>query len=293
LTASGNGLHNELMHKGQALVVVLLVMAVVATVGLSVISRSVTEVTQSTVQEESARALDAAEVALEKYLGKVGPTPGQVYNLGNNTEYSISNIQTIALGQSTYTLPNMESGDVVTINMATYTGNHVVICWGTGTYTGRSNFPVMMVTAYYKDAANNYLYKTAFFDPDATPSPTDTELVITGSYKPGGPGATCGTSPAISYTYDKNVGFGNNQELNLNNGTLIFLRLRLLGGYGGAVPVAIQSGGDTFDAQAGMVEATGVAGESVQRIRAVIPNYDAPGVFDAAIFSGTGLYKIP
>ena len=59
------------MKAGQALIVVLLVLGVALTVGLAIVARSVTEVNVSTVQDESARALSAAEAGIEQALGGV------------------------------------------------------------------------------------------------------------------------------------------------------------------------------------------------------------------------------
>lgn len=54
--------------KGQALLVIVLVMAVVLTVGLAVVSRSITNIRISTEQEESARVFSVAEAGIEEAL---------------------------------------------------------------------------------------------------------------------------------------------------------------------------------------------------------------------------------
>ena len=57
------------MKSGQALVLVMMVLSVALTVGLSIATRSTNEVKVTSSQEESARALEAAEAGLEKALG--------------------------------------------------------------------------------------------------------------------------------------------------------------------------------------------------------------------------------
>src|SRR3989344_2066165 len=75
-------------QKGQVLLIVVLVMIVALTVGLSLISRSVTNLRTSTEEAESQKALAAAEAGVEQAL-KLGTAPAGDRNLGsNNTTYS-------------------------------------------------------------------------------------------------------------------------------------------------------------------------------------------------------------
>ena len=53
---------------GQALIIILLVMAVGLTMGLAVVSRSVTDIRISQQEEESARAFSAAEAGIRQQL---------------------------------------------------------------------------------------------------------------------------------------------------------------------------------------------------------------------------------
>src|SRR3972149_4690052 len=74
-------------QKGQVLLIVVLVMIVALTVGLSLISRSVTNLRTSTEEAESQKALAAAEAGIEQAL-KSGTAPAGE-NLGSNkTTYS-------------------------------------------------------------------------------------------------------------------------------------------------------------------------------------------------------------
>jgi len=67
----------ERNNSGQALLIILLIMAVALTIGLSVVSRSVTDIRISQEQEESARVFSAAEAGLESLLA-TGEAPGSV-----------------------------------------------------------------------------------------------------------------------------------------------------------------------------------------------------------------------
>jgi len=64
-------------NSGQALLIILLVMAVGLTIGLAVISRSVTDIGISRQEEESARVFSVAETGIEEAL-KAGGVPADV-----------------------------------------------------------------------------------------------------------------------------------------------------------------------------------------------------------------------
>ncbi len=61
-------LTHQNLQKGQALVVLLLILVVTLTVGLSVIARTVTNVKESSTTERSSRAFEAAEAGIESTL---------------------------------------------------------------------------------------------------------------------------------------------------------------------------------------------------------------------------------
>ena len=58
----------EKNQKGQALIIILLVMSVVLTVVLSSVSRSVTEIVVTGYEEDALRAFSAAEAGVEEKL---------------------------------------------------------------------------------------------------------------------------------------------------------------------------------------------------------------------------------
>lgn len=70
-------------EKGQALLIVILVMVVSLTIGLSVASRSVVNLRTSTEEENSQRAFSAAEAGIEQAL-KTGQGVSVGQELGNN-----------------------------------------------------------------------------------------------------------------------------------------------------------------------------------------------------------------
>jgi type II secretory pathway pseudopilin PulG len=75
---------SSIFQKGQALLVVLLVMSVVLTVVLSSTSRSITEVSVSEVEEDSQRAFSAAEAGVEQVLLNQQAISGGTVGSGNS-----------------------------------------------------------------------------------------------------------------------------------------------------------------------------------------------------------------
>src|SRR6185369_13919907 len=97
-------------ESGQALVLVLLSLAVVLTLVLFILSRSITDVAVSSRQEESVRAFSAAEAGIEKSL-VIGTGSTSVIGDAN---YS-SSVLSYAEGTQDLVYPiNLSSGDTST-----------------------------------------------------------------------------------------------------------------------------------------------------------------------------------
>lgn len=85
-------------QKGQALLVIILVMAVVLTVGLSVASRSITNLRNTTDQAESQKAFSAAEAGIEQALQSSKTTGSDLFKgtIGDKTTSKKVNISDVA-----------------------------------------------------------------------------------------------------------------------------------------------------------------------------------------------------
>ncbi|CAN5157583.1 hypothetical protein BH11PAT1_BH11PAT1_3120 [soil metagenome] len=93
-------------QKGQVLLIVVLVMVVALTIGLSVATRSITNLRTTTEEDNSQRAFSAAEAGIEQAL-KTNTGISTVKQLGNNA--SIKNVQVAdlqPLGGSAFLLRN-------------------------------------------------------------------------------------------------------------------------------------------------------------------------------------------
>lgn len=118
------------LQKGQALLVVLLVLAVVLTIAAASVSRSVVGIRITTVQEDSVRAFNAAEAGIEEAIltipGSIGSSPVTRY-LPDNTTYTYSVSQ--PSGSTNFIYPDdLLPGEVATIWFVTHDSSGQLKC---------------------------------------------------------------------------------------------------------------------------------------------------------------------
>jgi len=265
-----------MLKSGQALVVVLLILGVAVTVGLSVISRSRTEVSVSTAEEESAKALEAAEAGVESALGGlVAVDAPAITGSPGSTSESTYNVVNTAVGGTTnaYELPYpLGAGEAATINMEGYggaLGDDVRICFGGAT-------TAIEVMVYYTDGSGNVAVGRQGWGSGITGFGPVTNSGISND---------CSTGTDFSHRIDFRV----NPDLGVTSGTLRLMRIRLFRN-GTSSPLAIRTGAP-LPSQGSEIISTGQSGGSTQKLRVVQADEDLPMMFDAAIFSGGGLVQ--
>jgi hypothetical protein len=249
----------------------------------------VTEIQVSTTQDESTRALEAAQIGLERYIGTQIPAENQsVTNL--NASFNVPPPTQIGLNSSFAVPYALVEGDVATIDLPDNTHNWswIKVCWGSDDVNGNNPafIPKIEVEMYYEDATHKvYVRKNGY----------DSAGSYSGFISSGvGTNDTCGT--ATTYNYSKQINLQNdtngNMNLHLVPNKAIFMRVRMLGNGSVTQKVAAQlAAGTTFPPQGGIVESVGVAGNTSQKVRATVSYWDLPAVFDSAIFSGSSLTK--
>lgn len=123
-------------EKGQALLVVALVMVVVLTVGLALVSRSITNQRLTTEEDNSQRAFSAAEAGVELAL-KSGASIGSSIDLDNRS--AIRNVTVTAVNGTEILLKNsvVDKDEGAQVWLAPYpsltpvwTGRFMTIYWG-------------------------------------------------------------------------------------------------------------------------------------------------------------------
>ncbi len=296
-------------QKGQALVLVLLSLAVVLTLVLFILSRSITDVAVSSRQEESVRAFSAAEAGVEKSL---------VIGTGSNStigdaNYS-SSVVDFAEGTQDFAYPiNLASGDTSTTwfvshdnngNSACGTGepcffsstndasNFLKVCWGKpGTGASTSTTPAIELVIFYEttpgDVSSIKIARDAY-------DPNSSRTVNNNFFAPDS--GSC-TISGVSYAFQKTltpVDFGIPASSFQSPNGLQFLRTRMFYNSDQSHPVGVTvsfPGNSTLPSQGQSIVSTGVSGESNRRLEVFQGWPEVPGVFDYAVYSSVGLTK--
>ena len=118
--------HNN--ENGQALLIIVLIMVIALTVGLSIVSRTVTNLRVSTEQANSQKALGAAEAGLEQAIAQSLQNPNNTSTIAGSTASNITYSTSIAsVSANTQFLLNggnlLSKDDGVYIWMTNYSSN--------------------------------------------------------------------------------------------------------------------------------------------------------------------------
>lgn len=158
---------------GQVVLIVLLIMSVILVVGLSIASRSVTDIKISQQSQEAARALWVAQGGLEEAI-KTNSAVGVGASLGG-VNYSVT--KTGIGGAAEFVFPGNFGPDepatlwLVGHNEDTreiddsiyYTGNRLTFYWGNNSTCDVSS-PALEATLIYKNASNRSQNKRYVYD---------------------------------------------------------------------------------------------------------------------------------
>jgi len=275
------------MRGGQALVIVVIALGVMLTVGLSIASRSLTEVNVSTTQDESAEALSAAEAGLEGALGNVYTGEGETTgSLSSGASFTVD--RTNIGGANVFVVPaGIAAGETVTLWLtgpySTYpTGtDDLMVCLGEG---GADT--AVELTGYYQTAAGTFVVKKGY---DTNPG----RAASTGfAVMDGANGCFAVTTPKGSnFSYSATIDNFMSGGLFPNvNPTPVLVRARVLYNGSGEQPVGFVSVGSwSLPNQGDNVISTGQAGVATQKIAVTKLNPDTPPIFDDAVYSGSSL----
>ena len=304
-----NKMKNFKNQPGQALVLVLLSLAVVLTLVLFILSRSITDIAISSRQEESVRAFSAAEAGIEKSL-VIGTGASQEFQDANYT----SSVSDYAESTQDYVYPiNMASGDTFTtwfsahdtdgnfICDATHpcfyssslgSANFIKVCWGkTGTGSGNSTTPAVEFSFFYEDTPgvpSTVKIARAAFDPNSSRT---TENAFASSDL-----GTC-TISGNQYAFQKTLTFN---DLGIapgsfqSQGGLQFMRARMFYNSDTSHPIGVTvnfAGNSILPSQGQSIVSTGVSGESNRRLEVFQGWPEVPSVFDYSVYSSAGLTK--
>lgn len=281
------------LPKGQALLITLLIMAVALTIGLSIASRSVTDIRISQQTEEAARAFSAAEAGIEEAL--ITETGGTGGFAETGASYQTAT-QGLGEGETEFAFPGeYNTNEIQTLWLAdhetltgVYNGNALEVYWGkpdTG-WAANPQTPALEVSVFYR-VGSDYRVARYALDPRASANANKFCDLQSGSDCAGvlNWGIT-----SVSFG-GKTFQFRATLDLSSLSGTLLFARLRLL--YS-TVPQALgakAAAGSTFPSQGIKIESTGQAGGATRKVE-VSRLWPAPlSILDFVLYSTGGLTK--
>jgi hypothetical protein len=268
-------------ESGQALVLVLLALAVVLTIVLFILSRSITDISVSSSESSAVSAFSAAEAGVEQAL-VIGAGGSSAVGSATYT----SNVTNVAQGTGSFIYPvDLNSGDSMTLwlksqdSSPSFTGSNLKICWGKpGTYPDESLKPGIEAVLFYETSAGNPATTKIFraaFDSNASRRANNSFAA---------PGGLC-TVGGQSFQFQTTLNL-----VGLSNPQFVFVRMFY--NTDTAQPVAFDStDGHLFPTQGILVDSSGVSGQSSRKVEVFQSWPEIPNPFQFAVYSSTGLTK--
>lgn len=267
------------MNKGQASLVILLLMAVGMSLGLAISREVVTDIEISRKQEESTRAFSAAESGIEEALFRwqAGQPIPETVTL--DTGEATIEAEELGKNQSSFLFPgSIEAGDYAVVWLADHTstgeidfssdsgyqGGAVNLCWENGA--------ALEAVLFYRDNSNLYRTERWAYDPNESRR---------GENHFAAPSGNC-LDLGVGVTLDFPT------EATPPGGKPLFLIVRLY--YSSSRLGAVVEGDTLFPSQGQLVTSTGEVssgeGEKVSRRLRVFQTWDLPPfVFLEPVFS--------
>lgn len=272
-------------ESGQAVLIVLLSLSVVLIVILYILSRSITDISLSSKEEDSLRAFSAAEAGIERALviGSVGNTTlGDANFNASVTSFSKGALQSVfpislRSGENAtfwFTEHDSTTGDLVCdASNPCFTGNTAKFCWGDAGTLTNANAPAVEISIYYK-VGSEYRISRNMIDPLS--------------------GRTQNSpAPSLNCTVD-NENFQYGYVYNLAGLTnLQFATVKMLYNTNAThkVGIDVTGSGSTLPSQGAKVNSNGSFAQANRSIEVYQLHPEIPPIFTNAIYTSTGVNK--
>ena len=289
----------KLNSQGQILIVVLLIMVVALAIGLSVATRSLTNLRVSTQSEFSQRAFSAAEAGIEKALGSGNANFADNFTVdvgGSSVAVDVTS-QSLAYVESVLASGGVQEIKVDTQAPQNRTATSIVLYWGNNA-TGsdeRTNVPSIEYTLVDVDGSGNVI-----IPPNVGSVRGKAAMNPPGSTRANG--FLTGTAPASGFTSPGGKSFQAKTEIFLNANTKI-VRIRAI--YNTAT-IYVESGTSSINVSPAVIpqqvditvsKAKVPIGEeggqsNLTRAVQVVKSKPAlPAIFDYVLFGANGIIK--
>lgn len=288
-------------QKGQIILILVLVMTVALAIGLSVVQRSLSDISTSSKVEQSSRAFSAAEAGIEKAIQTNSAITSSI-TLDNNAlieEVTKNDIPAAGQALEYPPLAKEEMAQVWLANPVTldpvYTDNKIDIYWGSAQATDREQ-PALEIKVIYQHSAGDYRILNYYTDPfdggrssNNFPAPAAYSVSGAGAFTGGclGYSITTNFSPAGSSNdrpFQCRIRISGFPDSVSPRPKVILLRARFL--YNStSQPFAVKPTSGSLPAQARLFTATGTSGGTQRKVQVFRLDKVVPPYFDYAIFS--------
>lgn len=278
-------------QRGQVILILILIMTVALAIGLSVIQRSLSDVSTATKLEQSSRAFSAAEAGIEKAIQQNSSIAS--LTLDNNAVIEGVDKNDIPSANQALEYPPIAKEEMAQVWLASpsdlsvgYNANSLDIYWGNAGVAS-SDEPAIEITVVYLNTSNEYTNKKYFYDRDAA---TRNNGFNATSINCPSDSITTSLSPLVAKTFfcKRTIDVSNSVLTGLSR--LILLRARLL--YNGTSQAfAVKPVSGSLPAQASLFTATGASGQTQRKVQVFRLNKVVPPFFDYAIFSAGEINK--
>lgn len=300
-------------QSGQALLLILLSMAVILTVVLSIVARTTTDITITSREEEALRAFSAAEAGIEKALFIGTSLP--LTSIGDGDATFKADVTGTGISVSEFSFPTgLVSGDSLvtwfinhdssnnaacSVQYPCFTGSQFKVCWGSpGTLPGTTTTPAVEVSVFYTTVPADFsTAKIARYtvDPYTQRAQTGVNGAPPNNFAYPSDG-TCQIGQD-NFAFSKTLNFSTMgipvSAYGSQNG-LQYARIRMLYNTDVEHPVGVSAnfaGNSLLPPQGLTIVSTGTAGSSNRKVQVFQGYAEAPSVFDAAVFSPPALTK--
>lgn len=296
---------------GQALLMVLLSVGVVLTIALSVVSRSITDVSTSTKGEESLRAFSAAEAGVENTLNNaieslpLVPSPTSVPVGSSGSTYTTS-LTAFPQNPRSYLYPvELSAGDSATIWLAShdtdnsltctggktcFQGNSIDVCWGK---TGSGTQPAIAFSLLYEDPAGGGIRKYTYIAHDPVGSRASQNKFITGNAIT--TNTTSGACTIEGTQLANKVTLNLQADLGIPNNAISGRRLKSLTAlllYNTTPTLfGVTNLASDLPNQGVQVDSLGTSGTSTRKVQVYSLYPEVPSMFQSALYSPPGIMK--
>lgn len=299
-------------QKGQIVLLLILVMTVALAIGISVIQRSLSDISTSSKVEESSRAFSAAEAGIETALNTPPfPTTLPLFSLSNNSQAQAVDSGLLpvqaAVGsqQDPLEYPPLTKEDRVQVWLANpfsttnppaefydpplVEDRTLEVYWG----NSDTDQAALELTLVYHDGSQ-YKSRKWYLDNAEAQDGSGTRRIEVNNFDP--VDCTVTVLPSnIAYQCKKTLGDGNGRDNGSLPTGLMLLRARLL--YNSSrQPFAVWATGTcglscSLPGQARILDSTGTAGGTQRKVRVIQEYKVVPPYFDYAIFSADEISK--